>query len=244
MSDRLKRRELLHEIIENTIALIGEPGMKSYLRTKKYGYERINRNFIGANVLEMGSDESPTTSILARWSERLTVVDCEDKFARKILKDELLSAIRFVRSRWEDYVPEEKYSDIVLTDSLEHVQDPVEILALAKSWLSEGGRIHIIVPNALSVHRLLGVEMGLLDSPYAFNRNDEESGHVRVYDMNLLKTQIQGAGLIALALEGVQFKPLTDVQLATFPTEFMDALDNLSPLFNDNCAELYACCTR
>src|SRR5208282_1114549 len=105
MIDALKREKLLHEIIENTVELTHEARMKSYLLTKKYGYERINRNFIGLNVLELGSDESPTTSILARWSERLTVVDREDKFAGKLLKDDVLSDILFVLSRWEDYVP-------------------------------------------------------------------------------------------------------------------------------------------
>ncbi len=244
MSDVLKRGKLLHEIIEKAIALTDDPRIKSYLLTKKYGYERINRNFIGVNALELGSDESPTTSILARWSERLTVVDKEDKFVGKVLKDELLSDIRFVLSRWEDYSTYERYSDIILTDSLEHVEDPVKVLSLAKSWLSEDGRIHIIVPNARSIHRLLGVEMGLLETPYSLNRNDIESGHVRVYDMNLLQAQIKSSGLIPVALEGVQFKPLTDGQLATFPREFMDALNNLSHLFSDNCAELYGCCTR
>jgi len=39
-------------------------------------------------VLELGADQSPTTSILIRWSDVLTVVDCEDKRHLKMLKDE------------------------------------------------------------------------------------------------------------------------------------------------------------
>lgn len=234
--------DILHKIIKQKQQETTDKRMFSYLNTKKYGYEKINNYFCGENVLELGSDGSSTSSILVRWSKRLTIVDIANKFSAQISKDAKLQDATFVLSSWEDYNPSEKFSDIFLTDSLEHVQEPIKLLKLIKNWLSEDGRLHIIVPNALSIHRLVGVEMGFLNSPYELNDNDISSNHIKVYDHNILKQEIREAGLDIVACEGVQFKPNTDVQLANLDENFSKALNNLSYLFNEYCAEIYACC--
>ena len=130
------------------------------------------------------------------------------------------------------------------TNSLEHVEDPKIFLTLISSWLKDDGRVHIIVPNALSLHRLIGVEMGFLDSPYAFNENDIKANHKRVYDFDTLKGDIENSKLTVEKLEGIQLKPLTDAKLSTFHTEYKDALNALSSLYHRHCAEIYACCKR
>lgn len=239
-----KRNTVLKEIITEHIDSTKNLQRKSYLRTKLYGYEQINKNFTGDNVLELGSDGTATSSILVRWSKKLTIVDMIDKFTPQIKIDDKLSKAKFIQKQWEEYTPNELYSDILLTDSLEHVKDPVKLLSIIKNWLTDNGKLHIIVPNALSIHRLLGVEMKLLDTPYSFNQNDIESGHERVYDHYLLKKDIFQSGLTLFSINGVQFKPNTDTQLAKLPIGFSDALNKLSYQFNENCAEIYACCMK
>jgi len=185
-----KRIEILYKIIEQKQEELQNKRMYSYLNTKKYGYEKINNYFCGKNVLELGTDGSSTSSILIRWSTKLTIVDIYDKFTSQISKDAKLQEATFILSSWEDYQPTEKFSDIFLTDSLEHVQEPIKLLKLIKNWLSEDGRLHIIVPNALSIHRLIGVEMGFLNSPYELNENDISSNHIKVYDHDILKQEV------------------------------------------------------
>jgi len=235
--------DILHKIIKQKQQETTDKRMYSYLNTKKYGYEKISNYFCGENVLELGTDGSSTSSILVRWSKKLTIVDMSDKFTSQIQKDKKLKDVDFILSSWEDYKPCEKFSDIFLTDSLEHVREPIKLLRLIKNWLSEEGRLHVIVPNALSIHRLLGVEMGFLNSPYELNENDISSNHMKVYDHNILKQEIRDAGLKIVVCEGVQFKPNTDIQLAGFDDSFSRALNNLSYMFNENCAEIYVCCS-
>lgn len=238
-----KRIKTLHKIIGKKQEQTTSKQTYSYLNTKKYAYEKIENYFCGDNVLELGSDGSSTSSILVRWSKKLTVVDMADKFSSQIKNDKKLKKVEFVLSSWEEYKPKEKYSDIFLTDSLEHVINPVELLKLIKKWLREDGRLHIVVPNALSVHRLLGVEMGFLASPYELNDNDISSNHIKVYDHNILKQEVRQAGLNIVTCDGVQFKPNTDRQLADLDDSFSRALNNLSYMFNENCAEIYICCS-
>jgi len=243
MKDK-KRRNFLNKIIKEYQNGLEGTQRYSYLNTKRYGYEKILNYFIGKNVLELGSDGTATSSILVRWSDKLTVVDMTDKFTPQIKKDKRLNDAEFILSKWEDFQPIKKFSDILLTDSLEHIENPLYLLKIVRKWLTKNGRLHIIVPNALSVHRLLGVEMGYLKTPYELNENDIGSGHVKVYDHNILKAEIKEANLKLLVCEGVQFKPNTDIQLANMDDTFSEGLNKLSYLFNENCAEIYVCCSK
>jgi len=71
---------------------------------------------------------------------------------------------------------------------LEHVEDSVEVLSDVRAW---GKRLIMLVPNALSIHRLVAVEMGLLEAPDAFNELDQRLGHRRVYHPDLLYEHIR-----------------------------------------------------
>ncbi|MFZ2956833.1 MAG: methyltransferase domain-containing protein [Candidatus Ozemobacteraceae bacterium] len=235
--------EILATIVAQAQEKAESGAYRSYLKTKEFGYRKIAQNFSGGNVLELGSDESPTSSVLVRWSERLTIVDMVDKSSLKLLQDTALSSVNFVLSRWEDFSTDEKFSDIVLTDSLEHVDDPVQTLSLCGKWLAQGGHLHIIVPNALSLHRLIGVEMGFLETPYHFNQNDVGSGHRRVYDTTLIRHDISAARLAISRMEPIQCKPFTDTQSQQFSIPYIEALDKIARFFPDNGAEIYVCCT-
>jgi len=120
MKDK-KRRNFLNKIIKEYQNGLEGTQRYSYLNTKRYGYEKILNYFIGKNVLELGSDGTATSSILVRWSDKLTVVDMTDKFTPQIKKDKRLNDAEFILSKWEDFQPIKKFSDILLTDSLEQV---------------------------------------------------------------------------------------------------------------------------
>lgn len=241
----MTKLEILHECIEKYMNIHKQnPYYCEYLRTKKYGYEMILNNFKGRKVLELGSDGAATSAILARWSKSLDIVDMNDKISHLIKDDSYLKKVKFIKSLWEDFNPDNLYSDILLTDSLEHVKEPVKILCKIKDWLDLDGYLHIIVPNALSLHRIIGVKMGLLQCEYELNENDISSGHERVYDFDSLKSDIKAAKLKLISLKGVQLKPLTDKHLVNFNERYKDALSSLSELLPRHCAEIYAVCSR
>ena len=70
----------------------------------------------------------------------------------------------FINTFFENYKSENKYDVILANHVLEHVNSPSKVLNYIKLFLKDEGKVFITVPNANSLHRLIGVEMGLLSS--------------------------------------------------------------------------------
>jgi len=228
--------DIAKKIIEKEIEKSDNVGWKGHLLTKFFEFKTIAKFFCGDNVLELGSAEHHlTTKIFSQWSSRLTVVDIKDTF-----ENEKFENTEIIIKDWFDFETEEKFSDIVFIHGLEHIDKGVKLLSKLKNFLDENGRIHIIVPNALSLHRIIGSEMGFLESPHSFTEMDKISDHKKVYDVFTLKKDLKLAGLYAFHMEGIQLKPMTDgVIYKHFPREYVKALHSLNYLFNEYCSELY-----
>lgn len=97
---------------------------------------------------------------------------------------------------------------------LEHVDDPALILNRLKGLLASSGRILAAVPNARSLHRLLGHMAGLLPDLYALSPADLELGHKRYFDRERLIRLAEECGYRVNKIWGVLLKPFTTAQLA------------------------------
>jgi 2-polyprenyl-3-methyl-5-hydroxy-6-metoxy-1,4-benzoquinol methylase len=117
---------------------------------------------------------------------------------------------------------------IVATHVLEHVEDPVAVLKRARGWLTPRGRVLIIVPNATSLHRQLAVRMAIQPTVYSFSPRDRQVGHVRVYDLQSLRRDIEAAGLTVVAQRGLFLKILPNHMMAGFSDELLRALVDIS----------------
>jgi 2-polyprenyl-3-methyl-5-hydroxy-6-metoxy-1,4-benzoquinol methylase len=102
---------------------------------------------------------------------------------------------------------------------LEHVADPAALVARYREFLAPGGLLAIAVPNARSLHRLVGQRAGLLDDLYKLSEADLALGHRRYFDKDSLVRMVEGAGLRVLACEGILLKCLTTAQLARLALE-------------------------
>jgi hydroxymethylpyrimidine pyrophosphatase-like HAD family hydrolase len=80
-------------------------------------------------------------------------------------------------------VSNKDYETIVAFGILEHLDNPLTALLQFKS----AKRICITVPNARSLHRYLGVRLGMLDKLEDLHQGDLEIGHKRVYTPESLK---------------------------------------------------------
>jgi len=136
------------------------------------------------------------------------------------------AGVELVHSMFEEFEPAGAPDAIEIGFVLEHVDDPAALLRRCASWLAPGGTAIVVVPNARSLHRLIGRAAGLLDNLHRLSAQDLELGHQRYFDLDSLVAVVVKAGLRIRLVEGVMLKPITTGQLAALalPPAVLDAL--------------------
>ena len=208
-----------------------------------YCCDLFKRFMVEGNVLELGPAEGIMTDKLAPYFEDYTVVDGADFFVQEIKKRH--PHVKGYAQLFEDFNPETTFDNIILGHVLEHVIDPVLILKKCSTWLSKEGRIIVAVPNANSIHRQMGVEMGLLTSVYQLNETDHRNGHRRVYDMVSLEKDFDDAGLKVVKKGGYWLKPLSNSQIdSSWNAEIINASMVVGEKYPEIAAEIYIVASR
>lgn len=191
----------------------------------------------GRQVLELGCATGELSTLLSPWSDGYHIVE-GSQHNIDITRSRVPMAT-FVHALWEDFEPERSFTDIVACNALEHVGDPVQLLRKARSWLEPGGRLHAVVPNGLSLHRLVGVEMGMLHEPLELSEGDRAQGHVRNYTIDSLRADISSGGFDVAYLQGIFLKVVSNRQMLGWDWELIQALDRVGRRFPEHSAELY-----
>lgn len=208
----------------------------------RFNYREMKPRLRGPAILELGC----ANGVMTRWlAEDFPILHVVDASARYI--DEVSASVRsdvvFHRSLFQEFVCPRRFDDIVMARALEHLDDPVALLRAMQSWLEPGGRLHVVVPNAQSLHRRIGCHMGLLSRPDELGQRDLRFGHRRVYDTDLLRYHLRLSGWQVERILGVFLKPLSNAQMETFSPELIEGLYLVGQEFPLHCAELYATAT-
>ena len=210
-----------------------------YKRLVGYCYRSMKPFFRGESCLELGCADGAMTRLLLRDFKAVTAVDGSQTYVNEVRKRIRSPKLTVERALFERYRPARTFDTIVMAHVLEHVADPVALLRRSKSWLSKGGCIIVDVPNAHSIHRRVGVKMGLLEAPHSLNNLDKRLGHRRVYYADTLLTHAKRAGLKSIAHTGVFFKPIAQSQIQeSWNHKMMDGFFELGKDFPDLAAEI------
>ena len=210
----------------------------------RYSFQVAERYLVGDTLLEMGPAEGVMTELLAKTGKKMTIVEgsgllCEDLRKR-------FPEANVVHALFEEFQPDQLFDNIILGHVLEHVQDPVDILARAKNWLKPGtGRVFAAVPNSRSVHRQAAVIMGMLPQEDALNEMDIHHGHRRVFSPESFRNAFYQAGLNVEVFGGYWLKPLSNSQLEKdWTPQMMDAFMQLGERYPDIAGEIYVVAKR
>lgn len=103
--------------------------------------------------------------------------------------------------------------------------------------MKPGGKVYVAVPNAKSLNRRLGFELGLIDDIYSLNTNDIALGHKRQYCRATLREELNRSGYRVTHEEGIYLKPLPLNVLKTLPNfrGNLEAMCNVGIEFPDLC---------
>lgn len=217
----------------------------------KYVFKIAKKYYYGTTFLELGCSLGFSTTQLLASSEILDIIDASKKIIGITKKNiapilnEKNVIITFHHSRWEDFkFKQNYYSDIFWFRGLEHVESPDKLIDNLKKSLVQKGRIHILVPNALALHRQLGVQMGMLSTPYDLNERDKRFGHYKVYDNKSLTSLLKQHEFKIITSQGIILKPLPNDKMARLYNEkpqLIDGYFKLGQKYPDLCGEIYIC---
>lgn len=134
------------------------------------------------------------------------------------------------------------YQAVLLSSVLHETTDPMSLLKAARSLMSNDAWLLVNVPNALSMHRLLAVEMGLIEKPSAVSERNTLLGQSVVYDAVTLRQLLLDTGFEPKHFEGYMMKFLTNAQMQalaeTIGPELIPGLDKLGQQFPANASEI------
>jgi 2-polyprenyl-3-methyl-5-hydroxy-6-metoxy-1,4-benzoquinol methylase len=187
--------------------------------------------------IELGSADGRMTEQLARCVSSLVAVDGSELYVHALHRR--VHGVTAVCSLFEEFEPEHSPDVVVMAHVLEHVADPVALLTRVRGYLAYGGRAIVTVPNADSLHRHVGVALGLLAATTELNEADERIGHRRVYTKAHLLSDLDAAGFRLEHVGGVFLKPLSNTQIEEqWTPALQDAFFDVGHRYPELCAEL------
>lgn len=155
------------------------------------------KDFLQRRVLEVGTGNSALASLFVQRGIFYKGVEPSSFLYKQAIRTfpELKGKIE--NSLLQDAnLPKNYFNLAVMTDTLEHIPDPVKFLKLLRTYLSDDGIIYIEVPNESWLkykgyfRRLLGLYSGYPTHP----------GHVSLFTKKTLKKTLSLAGVDTLKL--------------------------------------------
>jgi len=216
---------------------------------RRYMMKTLAPHFRAGRALELGCYTGEVTELIAAAYPDLTVVEASSELVA-VASRRLGGRARFVTSTFEDAKLDGTFDAVFLVHTLEHVDDAVLVLRRIRGWLSDTGRLFVVVPNAHAPSRQIAVHMGLVAHPEAVTDAERAHGHHRTYTLETLERDVRAAGLGLIERGGVFFKALANYQFDkllggdVISQGYLDGCYELGKQYPDLCASIYVVCER
>lgn len=216
--------------------------------------EEIFKGLIkGPKALELGIATGYSTWLLALSFEEVVSVELRPEnieTARKYLSLKgAAEKVRFVKCDWLEIgsFVKERFSDVVWLGGAEYItkDEAASVLEKIKGVLAEGGRLHVSASNRLSLHRRLGLKMGLISDLEEPSERDRLMGGKRwLADLQSLRALVEGSGWTIIHAEPYFLKPFPNDIMLTMPEDVISGLFRLGRELPELCAEIYISAER
>jgi len=125
------------------------PAENYWYRRHLVVYKWIAERCRGLDVVDLACGEGYGTAVLAQRAARATGVDANPEAHEHARLKYTRPGVRFVRDLVESY--DEPCDAVVFLQTIEHVQNPGEILDHLRSMLRPGGTAYVSTPNVLTL---------------------------------------------------------------------------------------------
>lgn len=210
--------------------------------TRATGARVAERVRAGERVLELGCATGLMSVPVAAAGGLVTGLDRSAAYLARARARRLPGA-RFLRAGLEDPgwegVTGRGFAHVLACNLIHEMDDPVTLLARARAVLAPGGLVHLSLQNPLSIHRLVALEMGLIDRLTDVSERGLRYATRGVWTADELEDMAAAAGLAAVAREGVMLKPLPNAMMEALPGDVLDGFERAARHLPGHCAMTY-----
>lgn len=201
-------------------------------------------------LLEVGCGLEPIFHDINTFS-KLVIVEPAKMFFDKATEDAATTEnrdITVINSFLEDEetrLARHGFDFIIVSSLLHEIQDQQRFLQTLYNISGDNTTIHINVPNAISFHRLLALEMGLIDSVYEKSDSNIQLQQFSVFDIEMLTNMVVNSGFEVIETGAYAFKPFTHNQMQQMIDSglinegLLDGLYNMEKYMGKYCSEIY-----
>lgn len=227
-------------------------------RKYSYDFDTIIRRYLlqtlephfarEGSVLELGCYNGDMTRQILDYFPAVTAIEAASELA-EMVRQRFPARVQVVNATFEDAQLEQRFDNVFLVHTLEHLDHPIEILAKIRQWLSPSGRLFVAVPNANALSRQIAVRMGLIDYNAAVTPAEAQHGHRCTYSMDVLLSELRRAGYRLEDHGGILVKGLANFQFdqaiaaGIVSDAYLQACNELAKIYPDLSASLFAVCS-
>jgi len=193
---------------------------------RRYMMRTLSPFFSSGKALELGCFEGESTKLFSDHFHDLTVLEASGDLIA-IARTRVPDSVSFIHGTIESASLDAIYDSIFLVHTLEHLDDPIASLARIKSWLSPGGKLFLVVPNAHAPSR----------------------GHRCTYSLDTLEHDARAAELRVQTRGGIFFKPFANFQFdmlirhQVVDQAYLDGCYELGMHYPELTSSIYIICT-
>lgn len=233
--DRYTREYIRHDFEEQQV----------FYRRKKL--LEIIHTYSHKRILEIGCGLEPLFQYVSDFEE-YTVVEPSDVFfehAASLAKNDLRITCIHDFFNKEIPLPVGAYDFVICSGLLHELENPSEILEKAYEIADDKTIVHINVPNAKSLHRILALESGMLESIYQVSERGKLYQQAGVFDLDSLKQIVEDGGFEVMESGSYFVKPFTHKQMGMLLDEqiidesVLEGFYGLAKYLPENGSEIY-----
>lgn len=211
--------------------------MQIYEKSVHFSNALLKRKMIGGRVLDVGGAEyALRANEISENVDEVVILDIKPPELG------LAGKVAFFELPVEKLTPDTLgyFDHILMSNVLEHLENPWEVVKKCAAVLSEKGNIHILSPNCESLNRRIGVIMGLLKSLREIPEKEVRIGHVHALSVQDIKDMLEQVALELAEVLGVFLKPVPTPEMITWPEERIRAFFEIAPQVPPElCHEVY-----
>jgi SAM-dependent methyltransferase len=175
-------------------------------------------------ILELGSATGLMTSLLVADGREFVCVERSTPYVARA-RGRGLPRVEIVQGLIEDYSAGAAFDHVLAINLLHEIPDLDPLMHRIAALMKPTGLLHVALPNPASLHRLVALEAGLIDSLCEISERGRTFSTLRLFPAAEFVERASGWGFTCLEQSSVLVKPLPNAEMARMPEAIIEAFD-------------------